>query len=296
MSAITGAVIGTAMGFYLTLGIVVLKARFDIYIYAMHDLTEFRWDTLPIILGLVIGARLGYRIPIRSLRAVLRGVGAAMICAIIGAMIWRTGPEAWTAATFLSAVALVVGTGVALYVSAEDGFRIPDLAVGAFVLLVAGFAVVQGLRDPEAVESVDVAPQPLRSRQRGRSGPLRRRRRRRDDTGPLATPDGTSRRTSRPGHGLWPGTRRFQCSFPEIWSTRWASATGITRSSPWTRCGFGTRSISSRALRLVGSTPWGSSNRGTMTGGIRVPIWDSSESRTCRSNSKWRGIRGSWSR
>lgn len=163
--AVTGIVVGAVAGFAVTLGIVVLEARFGFYIYAMHDLTEFRWDTLPILLGAGGGGVLGYRNPFKLLRALLRGTAAALIVVlpgfVLGRTIWGPGPGAWSGAIVLAAAALAIGTVVAFRLAMDDALRLPDWCVGAAIMLAVGIAVVIGLRDPEAVEAIAVEPEPL---------------------------------------------------------------------------------------------------------------------------------------
>lgn len=160
-----GALVGALLGFYLLMGIIVLKARFGSYIYALHDLQEFRLDTLVVILGISAGAAIGYRAPIQFLRAVLRGLGVAILSlpfgALLGRVVWGSGAGVWAGAVVFSSLALVAATVLALRVGQRRGFKVPDLAPAAIVLAAAAVAVVIGLRDPEAVETVEVDPAPL---------------------------------------------------------------------------------------------------------------------------------------
>jgi hypothetical protein len=104
---------GAVMGFIVTLAIVVAKARYGHYIFALEDLAEFRWELLPIPLGAAAGFRLAYKRPHAVAWATVAGFGAMVVGivagALLGPLLWGDGAGHWAGGVILGAIGLVGG-------------------------------------------------------------------------------------------------------------------------------------------------------------------------------------------
>src|SRR5688500_17872575 len=78
---------GAAAGFIVTLAIVIARAAFGYYIFAMADLAAFRWELLPILIGGIAGFRLGRRRPHSVGWATVAGVGGLLVGIAAGALL-----------------------------------------------------------------------------------------------------------------------------------------------------------------------------------------------------------------
>jgi hypothetical protein len=105
---------GLVMGFIVTLAIVVAKARFGTYIFALEDLVAFRWELLPIILGAAAAFRLALRRPHAVAWATVAGFVAMVLGIVLGALlgpvIWGDGAGHWAGGVIAGAVGLVGGS------------------------------------------------------------------------------------------------------------------------------------------------------------------------------------------
>ena len=128
---------GGAMGFIVTIALVVAQARFGRYIFAMEDLFAFRWDLLPILLGAVAGFRLAWRHTHAVSWATVCGVAGLLtgiaVGALLGPMVWGDGVGQWAGGVIAGAIGLVTGSILSLRIK-----RIPrhPLITGGAALIV----------------------------------------------------------------------------------------------------------------------------------------------------------------
>lgn len=145
--AITHAVVGllvtaggAVMGFIVTLALVVLKARFGHYIFAMEDLMAFRWDLLPIPLGALAGFRLARKRVRAAAWATVIGFVAMVVGivtgALVGPVIWGDGAGHWAGGVIFGALGLVAGSVGSLRIRSVP--RHPLVAAGATALVFLG--------------------------------------------------------------------------------------------------------------------------------------------------------------
>jgi hypothetical protein len=104
---------GAVMGFIVTLAIVVARARYGHYIFAMEDLMAFRWELLPIPIGAAAGWRLAYKRPhavawatVAAFVSMLLGIVAG---ALLGPLIWGDNAGHWAGGVIFGAIGLVAG-------------------------------------------------------------------------------------------------------------------------------------------------------------------------------------------
>ncbi len=101
LGTLLGALVGALFGLALTLSIVVGMARAGHFIFALHDLAEVRWETLPVPLGLIGGGWLAFRRTGRFWRAAAMGlvgaVAGSSIGSLLGVLLAFTPEGRWTA-------------------------------------------------------------------------------------------------------------------------------------------------------------------------------------------------------
>jgi hypothetical protein len=159
---------GAVVGFMVTLAIVVAKARFGHYIFALSDLAAVRWETVPVLLGAIGGLLLGVWHPRALDRATVWGSGAMLAGIVIGAfaggLLWGEGEGQWAGGIIAGAMGLVAG-GTASFRPHRREHR--PLLAGAFgaialsaVAAIGVFGVTNTLDlDPlEFVEFGDIPP------------------------------------------------------------------------------------------------------------------------------------------
>ncbi len=90
---------GAAGGFVVTLALVVIRAQFGSYIFALEDLAAYRLELLPTLGGAVAGGWLAARRPQAVPWAIACGIGGigigACIGALVGGMAWQADTGAW---------------------------------------------------------------------------------------------------------------------------------------------------------------------------------------------------------
>ena len=112
-----GLIIGAAIGFYLTVTIVVAQARAGYYVYSLDDLAQPRWQLLPTILGVAAGTALGWKgLPLLVSTLGLM-IGAAVLSIpvgwVAGGLIWIGDSGSWAGAVLASGLGLLAGALVA---------------------------------------------------------------------------------------------------------------------------------------------------------------------------------------
>jgi hypothetical protein len=110
------AIGGAVVGFALTLATVVARARAGSYIFALDELAEFRWETLPMLIGLLVGALLGWLRPraidLATLWGFMAGAAGLVLGIVIGGILWGEGEGQWAGAIIFGALGLA-GGGIA---------------------------------------------------------------------------------------------------------------------------------------------------------------------------------------
>lgn len=138
--AVLATVGGLVMGFIVTLAIVVAKARYGTYIFALEDLVAFRWDILPIFIGAAAGFRLAYRRPHAVAWATVAGFGAMVLGIVLGfflgRVIWGDGAGPWAGGVIFGALGLVGGSVGSLRIRHVP--RNPLVAGGASTIVFLG--------------------------------------------------------------------------------------------------------------------------------------------------------------
>ena len=112
-SAIGGVAVGAVAGVYVTTGIYVMKARFDSYIFSLHDLVRVRLETLPLVLMPVGLGTLGAVEPGRLWNGALWGligfVGGAGLGAGLGHALGDSSEATWAGGIIGSAFGTLIG-------------------------------------------------------------------------------------------------------------------------------------------------------------------------------------------
>lgn len=140
------AVGGAVVGFALTLATVVARARAGSYIFALDELAEVRWETLPIVIGCAIGGLLGWLRPRAIDHATfwgfVAGVAGVLLGIPLGALLWGAGEGQWAGAIVFGALGLA-GGGIGSFRPRRPRSGSPWAgAIGtATLLLVSSFAV-----------------------------------------------------------------------------------------------------------------------------------------------------------
>ena len=147
------------MGFALTLAIIVAKARFRYFIFAMEDLAAFRWELLPVLAGLVGGFLLGMRRPRAIPWATACGLGALLLGVLVGVLLggvlWHDEAGPWAGAVIFGGVFLVAGIIASLQIRKIPRRPLITAVFSVAVLLgLAGFGLfgVTNLLDVDPLE------------------------------------------------------------------------------------------------------------------------------------------------
>jgi hypothetical protein len=155
---------GALVGFVVTLAIFVTRARFRQFIFAMEDVAKFRWELLPILLGLVGGFLLGRKRPRAIPWATTCGLGGLILGVVIGpllgGLLWDDDAGKWAGGVIFGALGLVAAILASLRIR-----KIPRrpliTAVFSLALLLglAGFAVF-GVTNLIDIDPLEVAESP----------------------------------------------------------------------------------------------------------------------------------------
>ena len=96
-----GAIVGGVFGLAVTLALVVISGRFGRYIFAVHDLAAVRLETVPALLGVMLGGWMAYRRPAAFWRAALMGLagiaGGATALGLLTGLLSLPTEWRWTA-------------------------------------------------------------------------------------------------------------------------------------------------------------------------------------------------------
>ena len=111
-----GLITGTAIGFYLTVTILVAQARAGYYVYSLDDLAQPKWQILPTILGVAAGTLLGWK----GLHVLVSTLGLMIGAAVLtiplgwvaGGLIWIGDSGPWAGAVLASGIGLLAGAVV----------------------------------------------------------------------------------------------------------------------------------------------------------------------------------------
>jgi hypothetical protein len=117
LMTLLGLLVGTSLGFFITVAIFVGQARRGIYLFSLDDLSAIRWEALPTYLGAVVGAWAGWR----GTRPLVVGVGFGLAGALLlipvgwfaGSWLWPETSGPWAGATLAAALGLLAGAGTA---------------------------------------------------------------------------------------------------------------------------------------------------------------------------------------
>lgn len=119
-AAMLGAATGMVGGAYVSLGLVVARARMGHYLQDPRDV--FGWNALPIVLGTATGATLGFVDPERLRHTILGGAAGAVVGGglgtLIGHFIWERPAGRWAG--------FAIGTGTGLAAGALAGMLLPS--------------------------------------------------------------------------------------------------------------------------------------------------------------------------
>ena len=115
LSTLLGVLVGTSLGFFLTMAIFVAQARRGIYLFSLDEMSALRWEALPTYLGAAVGAWAGWR----GRRVLLPGIGFALAGAlllipvgwVVGSWLWPEISGPWAGATLAAALGVPLGVG-----------------------------------------------------------------------------------------------------------------------------------------------------------------------------------------
>lgn len=111
-----GGLAGLTAGGYVSLSIVVARARKGEYVYALNDVLG--WGSVPVLVGAGTGAVLGYVDPPRLLRTVVGGTAGTLLGMgtglIIGRSVWEPPEGKWAGAAIGAGAGLVLGSIVGI--------------------------------------------------------------------------------------------------------------------------------------------------------------------------------------
>ena len=130
---------GAAVGFIMTLAIVVGQAQFGEFIYALEDLAAFRWEVIPVPVGALIAFLVARRRPGTMAWITVVGFVAMLIGIAIGAAVGGTmfgGSEGpWAGGVIGAAIGLAAG-GLAFRIRRVP--KRPIVAAGAVTIVFLG--------------------------------------------------------------------------------------------------------------------------------------------------------------
>lgn len=134
-----GAVVGTAAGLGVTVGIVVARTHFDNrYLESTRDLLD--WQLVPVPMGTILGAAAGWAGPVLLAGMALGAVGGAAFGALAGAAVGAAlAPEPmyrWAGGTMGGALGIVLGVVIGLWLARRRS-RVRRVRVAAPAALLA---------------------------------------------------------------------------------------------------------------------------------------------------------------
>ena len=112
LGAAVGAGTGLAAGGYITVAIVVARARFeDEYVFEIEDILD--WESIPVLVGPTTAGVIGFFDDERLYRSVIGGTSGLVAGAGIGLMLghwyWRTPDGRWAGAAIWAGAGLAMG-------------------------------------------------------------------------------------------------------------------------------------------------------------------------------------------
>lgn len=124
LGAAVGGVSGLASGGYITVAIVVARARFqDEYVFEIEDILD--WESIPVIVGPAIGGTIGFFDDERLYRSVLTGaggmLGGAGVGLLLGHYFWGTPDGRWAGASIGAGAGLALGALFGIIWTPSDG-------------------------------------------------------------------------------------------------------------------------------------------------------------------------------
>ncbi len=137
---------GALVGFVVTLAIIVAKAQFGQFIFALDDILAVRWELLPVPIGAMAGFRLARRRPGHMAWATVCGFGAMLLGILVGVLVASSvlaeGAGAWAGGVIGGALGLVAGIVSSLRIRHVPRNALVAGGAGTIVLLgVMGFAI-----------------------------------------------------------------------------------------------------------------------------------------------------------
>jgi hypothetical protein len=157
-----GSLGGAVVGLSVMLAIVVAKARAGFYAFSLDDYVALRWETVPVLLGALLGGALGW-FDARTLdRAAFRGMAAlipgAVLGALAGGLVWGAAEGPWAGGIIGSAIGLLAGSASAGRRVRRDRHPLRSGLLGALALLGLGGLGVIGVTGSgeDALEFEDV--------------------------------------------------------------------------------------------------------------------------------------------
>lgn len=117
LAVLAGVILGTALGFFLTMAIFVGQARQGIYLFSLDDISLAHWQAVPTYLGSLAGGWAGWQ----GRRVLFPGVGLAVAGALLfaipgwfaGSWLWPETSGPWAGAVMAAALGIVAGVAVA---------------------------------------------------------------------------------------------------------------------------------------------------------------------------------------
>lgn len=114
LPAVLGGVAGLLGGFAVTTGLFVAEARAGHFVYSVDDLATWRWEYLPVPVGIVGGAWAGAK-DADLLKSLLVGGGVGLgggvaIGWFVGHAVWAREEGRWAGAVIGGSLGLLLGT------------------------------------------------------------------------------------------------------------------------------------------------------------------------------------------
>ena len=173
LGVILGLAIGPFLGFYVTVAIFVAKARRGEYLFSLDDVSEPRWELLPTVVGLALGAWIGgagVAVLARTLAWVAAGMAILGLAGWpIGDLMWRDPSGPWAGMVIFSAIGLVLGFAASMIDrsygqakswvrEARTRWRDPASAMGASAIVLASLvSACDNATTPELPDTPPIA-------------------------------------------------------------------------------------------------------------------------------------------
>jgi hypothetical protein len=111
LSGAIGAAAGLTSGGYVTLAVVVARAQYGHYLHDVDDLIG--WHSVPVLLGIGVGAGVGVWDADRMMTGWVYGAGGALtggtVGYLIGPMIWKRPEGKWAGAAIGAGLGMAAG-------------------------------------------------------------------------------------------------------------------------------------------------------------------------------------------